>query len=409
MQDVRGWKGRVLTLALLACSMAPAACTAPEALPEAVEAVPAPAEPGAGEPNLFAAADGTVYLSWLAPAGEGRTALRYAVWQGAAWGEARTIAEGPEWFVNWADFPAMVAFDDGSLAAHFLSQSGAGPYAYDVQVTRTAGPGRPWSPPVTPHDDSTATEHGFVSLVPWDDGRLLTVWLDGRQYADTTHAHAGMSLRAAFLDPEGRRTGEAVLDDHTCDCCQTAAVRTSTGALVAYRDRTGTEIRDISLVRLVDGQWTAPQPLHHDGWRIEACPVNGPALAAEGDRVAAAWFTAAQDSPRVYVAFSNDGGASFGAPVQVDEGAPLGRVDVVMLAGGEGALVSWLEGEGEGRVLVRRVVPGSMLEPPLLVTRTSTARASGFPRMARAGRTLLFAWTEAGDPARLRTARALLE
>ena len=41
---------------------------------------------------------------------------------------------------------------------------------------------------------------------------------------------------------------------------------------------------------------------------------------------------AANELPRVKVVFSGDAGQTFGGPVQVDEGSPVGRVDVEVLA-----------------------------------------------------------------------------
>jgi hypothetical protein len=64
--------------------------------------------------------------------------------------------------------------------------------------------------------------------------------------------------------------------------------------------------------------------LHADGWKIDYCPVNGPAAGAIGDTVAVAWFTGAQDTSRVRVAFSTDAGATFSAPVRADDGLPAG-------------------------------------------------------------------------------------
>ena len=40
------------------------------------------------------------------------------------------------------------------------------------------------------------------------------------------------------------------------------------------------------------------------------------------------------------------------------------------------------------------------------VARSSANRSSGFPQMIRAGDRLLFAWTDAAEPLRLRTATA---
>jgi hypothetical protein len=35
-------------------------------------------------------------------------------------------------------------------------------------------------------------------------------------------------------------------------------------------------------VRQVKGGWTRPRVVHADGWKIDACPVNGPAAASDG-------------------------------------------------------------------------------------------------------------------------------
>ena len=39
--------------------------------------------------------------------------------------------------------------------------------------------------------------------------------------------------------------------------------------MIAYRDRSADEVRDISIVRRVGGRWTKPAPVHDDGWKIQ--------------------------------------------------------------------------------------------------------------------------------------------
>lgn len=373
----------------------------------------APVGAGSGQPNLFAVGE-RVYLSWIEPEGEESHALRFAVWEGGYWSAAHTIARGSDFFVNWADFPSLSALSDGTLAAHWLVRSGSRSYDYDVHLALSRDSGRSWGGSLVPHRDGTQSEHGFVSLFPWSDGSLAAAWLDGREMAGGEEAHDGhggpgaMTLRHTTLSAAGELGPEVVLDERTCECCQTAAAITSRGPVVVYRDRSPEEVRDISVVRHAEGRWSEPRPVHQDGWQITGCPVNGPAVAAEGERVAVAWFTAAQEEPRVLLAFSDDAGGTFGAPARVDDGDPVGRVAVLLLEDGS-ALVSWLESVGEGaEVRVRRIAPDGGRGPAATVASSSAARASGFPRMVRMGEQLVFAWTQPGDPGSVQVAAARL-
>jgi len=368
--------------------------------PSAVRTVETPARPGSLAPNLAAGLDGRLYLSWIEPSGDGH-ALRFATWEAGAWSEPGTVAVGHDWFVNWADFPSLAALEDGTLAAQWLVRNGESTYAYDVVLALSHDGGRTWSEPIRPHRDGTPTEHGFVSMVPRPDGKFGIVWLDGRDTLGTPRGP--MTLRYTTLSADGALGAESLIDDSVCDCCSTDALRSGDGKLlVAYRDRTSSELRDISVCRGDETGWSAPGPVHEDRWEIAACPVNGPAVAGEGDDVAVVWYTAAED-PTVRVAFSGDGGRTFGPPLRVDEGSPLGRVDVLLLDDGA-ALVSWLEeAEDQARILLRRVDP-SKADRASVVTTTSAARAGGFPRMARVEDGVVLTWTEVGEPSRVVTA-----
>ena len=100
------------------------------------------------------------------------------------WSEAKAVASGDNWFVNWADVPSVMRIETTARwSAHWLQKSGAGTYAYDVRLSHSAADGRTWTPSTTPHHDGTQTEHGFASLVEMPGRGLGVVWLDGRQTA----------------------------------------------------------------------------------------------------------------------------------------------------------------------------------------------------------------------------------
>lgn len=367
-------------------------------------ASPAPESSQTG--NLTASSSG-LYLSWLEEVPEGH-ALRFAAWDGEVFGEARTIHTSGAFFANWADFASMLELADGSLVAHWLEKAAAGTYEYDVWVAMSADGGVTWSEPERPHRDGTLSEHGFVSLVREGQSGFAGVWLDGRNFRDGAVDNE-MSLMFTTVE-HGRFQAETLLDGRVCECCQTGMVQTARGPIVVYRDRSPEEVRDIAIVRRVGGEWTEPVTLHEDGWEIPGCPVNGPQVAAAGDRAAVAWFTGADDEPRVQLVRSEDGGAHFGEPVRLDDGQPVGRVDVEYL--GDDLIVSWVErgDEGSGAVRLRRV--GSTVAPSVGVAQTGSRRASGFPRIAVFEGEVFVSWTEAyarRGPTRVRVARVAFE
>lgn len=367
-----------------------------------------PAAPGSGEPNLVAGNDGRVYLSWIESAPDTSHALRFVSIENGQLSTPRTIASGKSWFVNWADFPAMTRLDDGTLAGHWLQRSGPGRYSYDVKITLSRDGGATWSEPVTPHRDGTESEHGFASLFPAAPDRLGVVWLDGRKYATAggNKSLEEMALRYTTVSSSGEPAADVAIDERTCDCCQTSTALTSKGPIVVYRDRSADEVRDIYVSRLVNGSWTPGRAIHDDGWKIDFCPVNGPAVSARGDRVAVAWFTGADSLQRVMFAVSENAGESFGSPHRVDTGNPVGRVDVQLLPDNT-ALVSWLERvEGGAEVRVRRVLPDGRVSEHATVTSSNSERASGFPHMVVQGDQVVFAWTQPGTPAQVRVAVA---
>lgn len=384
-------------LVLAACDRAPRPIT--------VEPIDAPAGPGAAEPNLARTADGGVLLSWLEPAADSTVALRVAV-RGAdgTWGAPAEVVRRNDLFVNWADFPSVIGLADGRLLAHWLQRNGEGRYAYDVRLAESRDGGASWGERVSPHTPGIEAEHGFVAMLPTPDSGAAITLLDGGAGIEDAHGPV-MHLAYAEWGARGGVTARAVIDHRVCDCCQTGVALTTKGPVVVYRDRDEDEVRDMSVVRLVDGAWTLPQRVHEDGWRIDFCPVNGPAISAIGDTVAIAWFTGARDTARVQVTFSTDAGASWGAPIRIDGGSPTGRVDLELLDGGA-AVVSWIERTGQeaAEVHLREVRRDGVLGAPAVVSASSAARSAGFPRMVRVPEGVVMAWTVPGAPSAVRAA-----
>lgn len=388
----------LLCLALLA------ACrreSAPEAAgkPGEVRVWPLLAEQGAAQPDLAVAADGRLLLSWMSVRQGRDNALQFAAFgtDGRWQSTPKTIAVGEALLSNWADTPHIAATPDGALWVHWLQKTGAGPGEYDLALSRSGNRGFNWSPPVVVNRDQGG-EHGFASLWPATPTALGVAWLNPAKAGEGgEHAgHGGMSLQTATFDGGLQRTNESVLDAATCECCQTDVAMAAAGPVLVYRDRDADEVRDIAAVRYDGKAWSAPVRVHADGWKMPACPVNGPAAAANGDDVAVAWYTAANDEPALQLALSRDGGASFSAPVRVDKGnAVLGRVDVAY--GRDGAWVAWWREEA-GQQSLWLAHYSADLKRELArkrLTTTGPGKVAGLPRMALREDGLYAVWTEA--------------
>lgn len=395
-----------LCIAVLFPTLAAAQETEGEPAPERVVALELPAGPGALCPDVALASEGTAWVSWIEPAGEGEHALRVARFDGSEFRAPLQVARGENWFVNWADFPTLAARTDGGVLASWLVSRGAKRGHYDPFVALSPDGEAAFGEAARLDGNETEAEYGFVSLAALDEGRFGAIWLDG---SDNLGAHAhgsagagATALRYAVVTAAGEPGPSVVLDPRVCDCCQTAMVRRASGELVvAYRGRSAEEVRDIAFVRLPaesPARASKPRSVHVDGWTIPGCPVNGPALAVDGELVAASWFTLGADrEARVELAWLSPDAEDFGPPRRIDDGAPEGRVDLAFVA--DELWASWMERVGDhAEWRVRRVPRDATAElpPSLLVAEVPLHRKSGFLRMAPLEGSLLAVWTDDG-------------
>lgn len=354
-----------------------------------------PAGTSAAQPWIATDSDGVLYLSWIEAYENNEHKFLFSRYENATWTPPEVISIGNNWFVNWADLPGILPLPNGNLIAWYLVRNSASIYGYDI-LMRIRDPINGWSEPFSPHEDGTPTQHGFVSMTPVHQG-ILTAWLDGRETELSSHHNheeeGGMTLRSAITNEQGLITEAHLIDGLVCSCCPTSITKTSDGWLLAYRNRTKDEIRDIYLARF-DGQtWSEPYPLYNDGWVMWGCPVNGPSVDAVKDNVVAGWYTAAYDKHSVRVAFSDDGGKTFDNPIIVDESLPVGRVSVSMIDD-KRALLSWMGTHKETQTLNKAIIDrnGNMKMLKTLHLQSPAARMA--PKMIRSNSTIYSVWVE---------------
>ena len=345
-------------------------------------------------PNLTET-DRGLAIVWYEPIVEGH-ALKWSEFNGRSWSKPVIVTTGEEYFINWADFPSIFYNGKNHLVVHWLEKNGDGTYDYVVKASQSFDRGRSWSRPIIPHKDNKLGEHGFVSFFNASNNKVGLVWLDGRNMMGEEHGHGYglMNLYSTTIDKNGILGEEILLDDRVCECCPTSAVNIENDILVAYRDRSLSEIRNINLVRWNNSSWQKPHSLHNDNWKIAGCPVNGPKLAVTGNNVAAVWYTSPNENPIIYISFSKDGGKKFNSPIRIDNGNPIGRVDCIWLDS-DRVLVSWMEmGEKSTNVIFSTVYIENHKGSSKIVTQILPGRSSGHPVISRYRQNIFLAWTE---------------
>jgi hypothetical protein len=351
----------------------------------------------AREPVLSVLPNGGIAMVWTEADGE-NFALKTAILIEESWTEPVTVVSSNALFINWADFPAIAAFDDETFIISWLSQNADLSYAYDINLALSDDGGQNWGDAIIPHTDRSARQHGFMTLLPTGPDAITAVWLDARSYdshAENDSFGNAMQLRSTTIGRDSSLDLDVALDLRTCTCCQTSAAMTGNGdVLVAYRDRSVDEIRDIYVVRRRGKFWSDPVPVHGDGWEISGCPINGPSIDADANNVIVGWYTEANNIPSVKVAFSQDSGQIFGPAFRVDSGEGVGRVAVVMLPNAE-ALITWVEWRNEGEALVlcrARADDGCVARQTITI---NTAPGSiNFPQIAHSDGVIYLAWKQ---------------
>lgn len=323
---------------------------------------------------------------------------------------------GKDWFVNWADYPSVAYVSDGPhgdvLFYHYLKYSAEGTYDYDVMYNLLDGGGPFWEAKKL-HQDTVSAEHGFLSSAALPGGGLQVSWLDGRytktgavagaepvEEAGEEHGHGtggAMTLRTKALSD----SASVELDHRVCDCCNTATIATDSLVMVAYRDRSEHEMRDISYVvkRMGAEAWSTPKTVHADNWEISGCPVNGPALAAAGpENIAIVWYTAPAD--RALINFSRYDAPTdqWQAPIVLDDAAPLGRVDLQLAPDGTAYATGLTRNNTPdlANLTLWTITPDNKVSREILSV-CSTGRSSGFPKISLYDGKLYWARTVVGE------------
>ena len=338
--------------------------------------------------------NGNLSLTWISSDEDMNSILNFRQFKNDGWSNTLSLAEGSDWFVNWADFPTHAISGDQVLTS-YLKKSASGTYTYDVFLSLHKLSGEKVKEDFILNTDGFKAEHGFVSIASNDNEGFLVTWLDGRNTVqkDEKGNHKPMTIRFAEITNTGDIINETELDSSVCDCCQTSMAYTNKGPVVVYRDRTEEEVRDIYFTRNINEVWENPKPVHNDGWVIYGCPVNGPKVVSNSNNIAVSWFTVSDGIPKVNLSFSESYGSSFSNPIKINDLNAIGRVDTAFLNEQE-VIVSYMEGDDDGTYLrIKKVSIDGIVSKPITISKIDGGRGTGVPQLEILNDEIFIVWT----------------
>src|ERR1035437_1487273 len=359
----------------LAALLALSAARAVEARPKPtvqIEELASPALSDTAGVSLAGTRDGLVWLSWADRTGN-EIALRFSTFDLAAkkWSAPNPIMEDGRSFhlLEWPGvFPTLSLGANGRAIAAGIFGYAAHNLETGVWFRQTADGGKTWGKIAWLSQDSTLDIEN-VALTTLADGRILVTWFDGRDYRKRVK-----NVMQLFARVIGESGPDLLIDPSVPRFSQLALTAfPDGGALLAYNGYTDDNRFTVRTARFRGHKWDNSRSLDNDVGR-----ATGPRLASDGGRVVAAWFTAADNDPRVFASCSPDAGARFLMPLRLDNGKPTGCVDTLILHDGA-LLITWLEIDGS--VWLRRVTPDFTAAEPVRLAPAGATSVKTVPRV----------------------------
>jgi hypothetical protein len=249
-------------------------------------------------------------------------------------------------------------------------------------------------------------DRGWQAATLDSRGTLHAIWLDHRAMAASKaagghSAHQGEHDGVAMAERSGLYyaadgVAERELFKGVCYCCKTAMTTGPKGEIyAAWRHVFAGNMRDMAFTVSRNGgkTFTPLTRVNQDGWSIQGCPDDGPAMAVDAKgTVHLVWPTVKNEQGVILYATSRDG-TTFTTPTVLPTlGGPKPSHPQVAVSAAGRVFVAWDEVRGGVRRAAIAPIGGSAA--PLILGDTTS-----YPVMAAAASGLVAVWTS-GPPNR---------
>lgn len=233
-----------------------------------VAEIPNPTKPGARQPQLSVGADGHIALAWA-----DKDVIRCTYGDpddGKSLWSVHGMAEKQRYSVGMRRGPRIAILDGDHVVLTAIGGEKGGGKDGDVWAWRNEPEIRSWPEPVRVNSVAGSAREGLHALARSGKGEVYCAWIDLR--SGKPRIFGALSKDAGKTwENEGAVSGEAQI----CPCCAPSVAYDADGKVyVMWRgEREGA--RDMQLA-LPSGEVTK---LGSGTWKLDACPMDGGALA----------------------------------------------------------------------------------------------------------------------------------
>ncbi|MGV8991207.1 MAG: exo-alpha-sialidase [Thiobacillus sp.] len=295
--------------------------------------------------------------------------------------------------------PKIAVANDGTV---LLTWTQVLPQAYsgNIRFARSVDGGQTYSTPTTLNDDGRLTRHRFDSLAIDGAGRVVVTWLDARDrdaIKEKGGQFAGISVYVTESKDNGAHfSANRKIIEHTCECCRTASVWTAEGPVAFWRNLYGINTRDFALATLDSG---VVRRATDDDWQIDACPHHGGGMAVDGrGALHLAWFTHGKTRQGLFYKRMESGRETAPMPF----GNPQAQAGHhTLAAAGNTVLLTWREFNGRAYVAwgLRSDDGGATWGAPLSLAESSGA--ADYPIPLIDGKQAMVVWNSLAEGLRV--------
>lgn len=280
------------------------------------------------------------------------------------------------------DRPALAIDENGQVAIIYYAATrhGVTPYlALSVNRGAHFEKARPLAEP------SRTIEQSMVQLATGADSTAHLFWYEAGEHQHGATLYYGATASLTSLQAPQQSSANAL-----CECCRPAVAFNRHGEPVFFgRMMFPDGSRDHVLLNL---ETAKVQRTTADFWRINACPMHGPALAIDhNDTYHVAWFTRGEARQGLFYAYSTDQGGHFSEPRMIGNPARTPR-HATLLTADDSVFLAWEEyDQGNTYLMIMQSTDaGNTWSEP--ASTASTTGRSDYPTLVSNGLQSFVSW-----------------